>query len=88
MKELLSQQYAASLGGSYALPGLPKPRLREIQSPLTWVSCFLMYTATVTPDDKTRNLLTYSRLIIREAQHNTLHGQLNGYMHTIVLSHE
>ena len=76
MKELLADNMSLcsqfeSLPGSYAHPGLPKPRLREIQSPLTWASCFLAYTAAVTPDDKTRDLLTYGRIIIREAQrHN------------------
>ena len=48
--------------------GFAKPQLREIQSPLTWVSCFLAYAAVLTPDSKTRNLLTYGRLVVREAQ--------------------
>ena len=54
-----------------ALPGLHRPRLSEIHSPLAWVSCFMAYVAVLTPDPHTRNLLTYGRLIVREAQrHN------------------
>ena len=55
-------------GPHYVCSGLPKPRLREIQSPLMWVSCFLAYIAVRTPDPETRYLLTYARLVVREAQ--------------------
>ena len=48
--------------------GGTRPQLRDIDSPLTWASCFLAYAAVRAPDDKTRNLLTYGRLVIREAQ--------------------
>ena len=64
----LCTQLEALPGPQYAHAGLPKPRLREIQSPLTWVSCFLAYAAVLTPDPRTRDLLAYGRLIIREAQ--------------------
>lgn len=43
-------------------------RLREVDSPLTWAFCFLAYVAVRTTDDATRDLLSYARLIIREAQ--------------------
>jgi len=43
-------------------------RLREIDSPLTWVFCFLAYVAVRTTDAETRDMLTYARLLIREAQ--------------------
>ena len=73
MKNLLPDNVSLCL--QLALPGphvvywgLPKPRLREVQSPLTWVSCFLAYVAVLTPDPKTRDLLTYARLVVREAQ--------------------
>lgn len=48
--------------------GPSKPRLREIDSPLTWVSCLLAYAAGLTTDEHTRSLLTYGRLVVREAQ--------------------
>ena len=77
MKDLLADnmslcnQLEALPGAQHVYTSLPKPRLREIQSPLTWVSCFLVYVAVLTPDAKTRDLLTYGRLIVREAQrHN------------------
>lgn len=53
-----------------------KPRLREIDNPLTWVSCFLAYAAVRTPDQKTRELLTYGRLVIRESQRHSGPGWL------------
>ena len=60
---------ATLLPGPHSIyAGFAKPRLRDIQSPLTWVSCFLAYAAVLTPDAKTRNLLTYGRLVVREAQ--------------------
>ena len=43
-------------------------RLREIESPLTWIFCFLAYAAVRTKDTETRDMLTYARLVIREAQ--------------------
>jgi hypothetical protein len=79
MKDLLADnmslctQLEALTGPHSFYAGFAKPRLREIQSPLTWVSCFLAYTAVLTPDAKTRNLLTYGWLVIREAQ---CHGGL------------
>jgi hypothetical protein len=74
MKDLLPDnmsfctQLEALPGPHSVYAGLPKPRLREIHSPLTWVSCLLAYVAVLTPDTKTRNLLTYGQLVIREAQ--------------------
>ena len=56
--------------------GGSKPRLREIDSPLTWVSCFLAYAAVRTSDPQTRNLLTYGRLVVREAQRHSGPGWL------------
>jgi hypothetical protein len=34
-------------------------------------SCFLAYVAALTPDPRTRDLLTYGRLIVREAQRHS-----------------
>ena len=42
--------------------------LQEIDSPLTWVFCFLAYVAVRTKDMETRDMLTYACLIIREDQ--------------------
>ena len=55
-------------GNQHLIVGATKPRLREIDSPLTWASCFLAYAAVKTTDQATHNLLTYGRLVIREAQ--------------------
>ena len=53
-----------------------KPCLREIDSPLTWVACFLAYAAVRAGDTQTRNLLTYGRLVVREAQRHSGPGWL------------
>jgi hypothetical protein len=70
MKDLLADNMSLCLQLE-TLPGLmclPKPRLREIQSPLAWMSCFLAYVAVLTPDAKTQDLLTYGRLVLQEDQ--------------------
>ena len=72
MKELLADNMALhgqleELPSQAALASRPH-RLREIDSPLTWVFCFLAYVAVRTKDKETRDMLTYARLIIREAQ--------------------
>ena len=69
MKNLLPDNVSLCLqlalpGPHVVYSGLPKPRLREVQSPFTWVSCFLAYVAVLTPDPKTRDLLTYARLVV------------------------
>ena len=45
-----------------------KPHMREVSDILTWTYCFLAYVAVHTPDQKTRDMLTYARLLIREAR--------------------
>ena len=45
-----------------------KPRMREVSDILTWVYCFLAYTAIRTPDKQTRDLLVYARILMREAR--------------------
>ena len=72
MKELLSDNIALhsqldDLPAQTALAAHPH-RLREIESPLSWVFCFLAYIAVRTSDRETRDMLTYARLVIREAQ--------------------
>ena len=48
-------------------PAHLRPRLREVPSLSSWVYCFCAYIAVLTPDARTRELLAYCRLIIREA---------------------
>lgn len=45
-----------------------KPKMRDVSDILTWVYCFLAYVAIRTPDKLTRDLLTYARILIREAR--------------------
>ena len=44
-----------------------KAKLREVNSLPSWLYCFMAYMAVQTSDPHTRELLTYARLIIREA---------------------
>jgi hypothetical protein len=72
MKELLADNMALhsqleELPAQTALAARPH-RLREIESPLLWAFCFLAYIAVRTSDKETRDMLTYARLVIREAQ--------------------
>ena len=52
----------------YSLPAAACPRMRDIDSPLTWIYCFLTYAAIRSPEPLARDLMTYGRLILREAQ--------------------
>ena len=63
MKELLSDNMALH-SQLEDLPASPH-RLREIESPLSWVFCFMAYVAVRTCDRETRNMLTYARLVIQ-----------------------
>ena len=82
MKELLADnmtlchQLEAFPSHQHLCTGGAKPRLRVIDSPLTWVSCFLAYAAVRTSDIQTRNLLTYGRLVVCEAQRHSGPGWL------------
>ena len=79
MKELLADnvslcaQLEALSARQQIFTGSAKPRLWEIDNPLTWVS-FLLYAAVCMADVQTRNLLTYGRLIIREALRHSVPG--------------
>ena len=72
----LCHQLEAFPSHQHLCTGGAKPRLREIDSPLTWVSCFLAYAAVRTSDSQTRNLLTYGLLVVREAQRHSGPGWL------------
>ena len=50
-----------------SIPGALRARLREVPSLVSWVFCFTAYVAVRTQDPSTRDMLTYCRLIIREA---------------------
>ena len=76
MRDLLTDnmsllQQIDVLGGQHAVPSLPgilKPRLREVSTLPTWVYCFLAYVAMRTEDGQVRDMLAYAQLIIRESQ--------------------
>ena len=61
---------------AYPLPVVARPRLRDIDSPLMWIYCFLTYAAVRSSDPQVRDLLTYGRLIIRESQRHGGNGWL------------
>ena len=50
------------------LPGVLKPRLREVNTLPSWLYCFLAYMAIRSSDPAMRDMLAYARLVIREAQ--------------------
>lgn len=60
-----------------ALPGLLRPRLREVASITSWMYCYLAYVAIRSEDQATRDMLAYGRLIIREAQRHGGQGWLD-----------
>ena len=59
------------------LPGVARPRLRDITSLPSWLYFFLAYAAIITQDPATRDHLTYARLMIREAQRHGGNGWLD-----------
>ena len=74
MRDLLADNIAlmsqlSSLHGTIPLPltTVQRTRLREVPSLVSWMYCFATYVAIRTPDELTRQMLAYARLIIREA---------------------
>ena len=75
MRDLLLDNIALhdqleAVGGPWptqSLPGALRPRLREVPSLISWVFCFTAYIAIRAQDPAIRDMLTYCRLIIREA---------------------
>ena len=59
------------------LPGVLKPKCREVILVLSWTYAFLSYMAIATNDSKTRDQLAYAQLIIWEAQHHGDNGWLD-----------
>lgn len=62
---------------SPSLPGVLRPWLQEVTSLPSWVYCFLACIVIKTPNQTTRDLLTYLRLVIREAQRHDGRGWLD-----------
>jgi hypothetical protein len=75
MRELLADNISlynrsSELQGISPISVLPpslRPQIREVPSLISWVYCFAAYTAVRTQDPLTRDMLSYARLIIREA---------------------
>ena len=77
MRDLLADNIAllnhqSSLQGTLSLPlgTVNRTRLREVLSLVSWLYCFNTYVAIRTSDELTRQMLSYSRLIIHEALHH------------------
>ena len=86
MRDLLSDNIALlqqmeTFTGQYAcMPAMPvalKPRLRDVSMLPSWVYSFLAYIAIRTNDPATRDMLSYARLIVREAQRHSGTGWLD-----------
>ena len=69
MKDMLPDNMALlrQLDNFSADKSTSKAKLREIKTLTTWLYCFTAYMAVQTSDPHTRELLTYTHLIIREA---------------------
>lgn len=63
---LINQQ--SLLHGTVTLPqsAVSRTALRDVPSLVSWLYCFIAYTAVRTADPVTRDMLAYSRLIVRE----------------------
>ena len=59
-----------------SIPGVPKPRFREITSLIPWLYCFITYVAVRTSDPASRDQLAYALLLIKEAQRHGGSGWL------------
>ena len=79
LKELLPDNIAAlDQNASLARPHDQLPKQREVSSILTWVSAFTTYTAIVSEahPSRTKELLAYMRLMVREARRSNNKGWL------------
>jgi hypothetical protein len=85
MRELLRDnitltQQLEVLGGQSvpALPGVLRPRLREVTSISSWMYCFMAYIAIRAGNvDDTRDKLAYARLILRESLRHSGRGWID-----------
>ena len=64
---LLSQLSSLHGAGTVPITTVQRTSLREVPSLISWIYCFTAYVAIRTPDQLTRQMLAYARLIIREA---------------------
>ena len=73
MRDLLTDnvsliQQLDTFGGNHAFPSLPgmlRPRLREVTSLPSWIYYFLAYIAIRATDQVVRDMLAYARLMVR-----------------------
>ena len=85
MRDLLTDnvsliQQLDTFGGNHAIPSLPgmlRPRLREVTSLPSWIYCFLAYIAIRANDQGVRDMLAYARLMVWEAQRHGGSGWLD-----------
>ncbi len=80
LKELLPDNVAASeQNAGIARPQNHLPKQREVTSILTWISAFLTYTAILAEafPARTKELMAYSRLIVRGASRGSGKGWLS-----------
>ena len=73
-------QQLDTFGGNHAFPSLPgmlRPRLREVTSLPSWIYCFLAYIAIRANDQGVRDMLAYAHLMVREAQRHGGSGWLD-----------
>ena len=76
MRDLLTDnvsllQQLDTYGGHHAfpfLPGMLKPRLRDVTSLPSWIYWFLAYIAIQANDQGVRDKRAYARLMVSEAQ--------------------
>ena len=75
----MRQQYEEFHGvsGLQVIPVTSRPRVREVTSIASWVSCFLTYLAVWTQDQATRNRITYALLVVREAMRHGGQGWMD-----------
>ena len=63
--------------GVQLLPISSRPRVREVTTLPSWVCCFLTFLAVGTPDQVTRERITYAMLIVKEAMRHGGQGWLD-----------
>ena len=67
-------------GGQYSVPSLPgmlKPRFRDIMTLPSWMYCFLAYIVMKESDLHIWDMLAYTHLIIQKVQRHGGSGWLN-----------
>ena len=85
MRDLLTDnvsllQQLGTFGGNHAFPSLPgmlRPRLREVTCLPSWIYCFLAYIAIRANDNGVRDMLAYAHLMDREVQRHGGSGWLD-----------